>query len=330
MLGGEDLGRRHEGGLPAVLRRERAQRRGNDRLARADVALHQPVHRPAGYAVRRDLLDRAALRAGGGEGQRVQICRQPAGGKDDAGVRLSALFELLQAAAQQEQLLEHHAAARRGDVLRRLRPVDGGERVRRVRQTVFGAQQFGQRVGPVARHRGERGVGHALQIALGQPGGQRIDRHDAAGVVRIRRDLFRLRGDERAAAAEALHPAVEHIFLPHAQQGGGIGIVEPGDVQRAGFVKNGALNQSQPLADAADPGFSAHDRADRVLILRADVRDAGEHRAVLIVAGIGLKRVAQRADMQFCKQLCLFRADALDKLDAVVECRHGKCPQYSR
>ena len=47
MLRGEDLGRRHKGGLPAVLRRERAKRGSNDGLARTDIALHEAVHRTA-------------------------------------------------------------------------------------------------------------------------------------------------------------------------------------------------------------------------------------------------------------------------------------------
>ena len=141
-------------------------------------------------------------------------------------------------------------------------------------------------------------------------------------MIRVRRDLFRLRGDERAPASPALHLAVEYILLPHAQQSGGIGVVEVCDVQRAGLVEDRALDQGQPLADAADPGFGADDRADGILVLRVDVCDAGDAGSVLIVARIGFKRVAQRADMQFFKQLCLFRADALDKLDAVVECRH--------
>ena len=47
MLRGEDLGRRHKGGLPAVLCRERAKRGSNDGLARTDIALHEAVHRTA-------------------------------------------------------------------------------------------------------------------------------------------------------------------------------------------------------------------------------------------------------------------------------------------
>ena len=47
MLRGEDFGRRHKGGLPAVLCRERAKRRRNDGLARTDIALHEAVHRTA-------------------------------------------------------------------------------------------------------------------------------------------------------------------------------------------------------------------------------------------------------------------------------------------
>ncbi len=44
MLCGEDLGRRHERRLKAVLYHGEADRRGNRRLARADVALYKAVH----------------------------------------------------------------------------------------------------------------------------------------------------------------------------------------------------------------------------------------------------------------------------------------------
>ena len=323
VLGCEDFSRRHKGGLPAVLRGKRAQRGRDHGLARADVALHQPVHRPAGGAVRRDLIDRAALRARGRKGQGRQVIRKPGVRKDNARVCFPALLELLQAAAQQEQLLEHHAAARRRDFVRALRAVDGGKCVRRVQQAVFRAQHRGQGVRPVTRHGGKRRIGHADKVGLVQPCGQRVDRHNAAGRVRVRRDLFRLWGNQLAPPPPALHAAVEHILLPDAQLRHHIGGVEPGHRQRAGFVKNRALGQGQPLADAADLGLGTHDRADGVFVLCAEIRNAGEHRAVLIVARISLERVAQRADMQFFKQLCLFRADAFDKLYAVIQCGHG-------
>ena len=87
--------------------------------------------------------------------------------KYDARIRPAALLELLQAAAEQEQLLEHHAAARLPNLVRGLRPVDGGKCVRRVQQAVLRAQHLGQRVGPVAWYSGKRSIGYALHVALG-------------------------------------------------------------------------------------------------------------------------------------------------------------------
>ena len=45
VLGGEDLGWRHDGHLPAASHGQQAGVQRHDRLARPDVALQQPVHR---------------------------------------------------------------------------------------------------------------------------------------------------------------------------------------------------------------------------------------------------------------------------------------------
>ena len=223
----ENFGRRHEGRLPAVLRRKSAQSRRNDRLARADIALHEAVHRPSGGAVGGDFPDGAALCAGRRKRERGEKFVQPAAVEADAAVRAAALLELLKAAAQQKQLLEHHAAACLVHFSPVFRTVNGGKRVRRVRQAVLDAQQLGQRVGPVPRHGVERGLGHAGHVALGQPGGQRIHRHDAAGMRVAFRDLFGLRRNHLPPAAEPLHPAVKQVFLPDAQLRRRVRLVEP-------------------------------------------------------------------------------------------------------
>ena len=58
VLLGEDLGRRHEGALVPALHRGEQRPHGDDRLAAADVALQQPVHRVRGRQVLPDLGDR--------------------------------------------------------------------------------------------------------------------------------------------------------------------------------------------------------------------------------------------------------------------------------
>ena len=82
MLLGQDLGRRHERDLVAVLHRHDGGQHRDDRLARADVALQQPLHRPAALHVGDDLRDRIALT--GGQLERQHGAR---GGADLVGDR---------------------------------------------------------------------------------------------------------------------------------------------------------------------------------------------------------------------------------------------------
>ena len=64
VLLGQDFGRRHEGDLQAVLHRDERRHQRDDRLARSDVALQQPVHRLRPLHVGDDLADDGLLIAG--------------------------------------------------------------------------------------------------------------------------------------------------------------------------------------------------------------------------------------------------------------------------
>ena len=75
MLLGEDLGRRHERRLTAVLDSAVAGGGRDHRLAAADVALHQPVHHMAGGQIGEDRVDGGLLRMGQLEGQSGIECR---------------------------------------------------------------------------------------------------------------------------------------------------------------------------------------------------------------------------------------------------------------
>ena len=71
MLLGQDLRRGHQRRLETRLHRQQHRRERHERLARADVALQQPVHGPGRGEVGADLADGAALRAGERERQRL-------------------------------------------------------------------------------------------------------------------------------------------------------------------------------------------------------------------------------------------------------------------
>ena len=62
VLLGEDFGRRHQRDLPSGFDRGERGERGDDGLARADVALHQPQHRRRFRDVALDFLRDALLR----------------------------------------------------------------------------------------------------------------------------------------------------------------------------------------------------------------------------------------------------------------------------
>ncbi len=63
MLLGQQLGRRHDGGLEAPGSRDHGSHRGDHRLPRADVTLQQPVHRHVRREIGDDLSERALLRS---------------------------------------------------------------------------------------------------------------------------------------------------------------------------------------------------------------------------------------------------------------------------
>ena len=65
VLLGEDFGRRHEGALAVVFVRKPDARRGDERLAGADIALYKAAHRHTGDHVLHGGGDGAPLRPGG-------------------------------------------------------------------------------------------------------------------------------------------------------------------------------------------------------------------------------------------------------------------------
>ena len=117
VLVGEDLGRRHERHLQAVLHGDNRREQGNDGLAGADVALQQPVHRLRAQHVVDDFLDRLAL-------PRRQLERQDLR-RAGADAVVDRRYKRLQLGArrvtppgvphlEQEELLEDQPPLRRG------------------------------------------------------------------------------------------------------------------------------------------------------------------------------------------------------------------------
>ena len=78
MLAGEDLGRRHEGGLAAGFDHGRRGEQRHHGLAGADIALQQPQHALRQGEIVDDVVDRLLLRMGERIGQRLEDARAQA------------------------------------------------------------------------------------------------------------------------------------------------------------------------------------------------------------------------------------------------------------
>ena len=113
MLLGEDLGRRHERDLEAVLHRDERRNQGDDRLAGADVSLQQAVHRRRALQVLDDVLERVTLAGGELEWQHRPRRRADAivdGDRERLFFRRRGASPRQQAHLEQECLLEDQPA----------------------------------------------------------------------------------------------------------------------------------------------------------------------------------------------------------------------------
>ena len=136
VLLGEHLGRRHQRALVAALHGGQQRRDGDDRLARADVALQQPVHRVRRGEVGVDLADHPPLGGRQREAQRgVEPAHQLAAGlvADADGVALHRPLAHHEHELHPQQLVERQPAPGLLLVGDRLRQVDVVQRRRRGR-----------------------------------------------------------------------------------------------------------------------------------------------------------------------------------------------------
>ncbi len=128
----KQLGGCHQRRLHAVLRREQHRRRSDQRLAAADVALQQAVHRHVAAHVGPDLEDDLALRAGQRERQRtLEPLQQVGRHAQRARVVIALAFGAaqLRRGREREELGKDEALARALRFLRRFRRVHRAVRV---------------------------------------------------------------------------------------------------------------------------------------------------------------------------------------------------------
>jgi len=217
VLLGQHLGGRHEGGLAAAADHRQHRHERHHRLARAHLALQQPVHRPRPPQVGQNLIHGAALGGGQGEGQTLPEALQ------QRPVRLvgdALAGELAQALAvdqhhlHPQQLVEHQPVPPPGHLREGLRVVDQAQRLVAPAQSVVRQHLGGHRIGDAAPLAASQCLGdHVgdLPGADGRLGRERIDGEDGPGPVT---DQVHHRVRHLQRVPEHLQAPVQH--RPHA------------------------------------------------------------------------------------------------------------------
>ncbi len=209
VLLGQDLGRRHQRALPAGVDGDAGGERGHHRLAGADVALQQAMHRQRPRQVGGDLVGDAALRLGQAKRQVAQ--QRVVAAAADRRERRRALRLALALGLQLRQLLRQQLVelealpGRMRAVFERL----GVEPRRRLVQPAQGLAQGRQ----VRRQQGRR---HDLvEIGARQAAGDRLAQHRLRQLHRARVDR-RQRGRQGRARRHDLEARMHHLQAEEA------------------------------------------------------------------------------------------------------------------
>ncbi len=129
VLLGERLGRRHQRRLSSGLDRAQKRVERDGGLARADVALQQPLHRLLACEVGVDLGERQLLVLGQGERQDSAVARGEQAGRRQGAPRLSLDARAEHGELQRDELVEREPLPRQLGLVEVGREVDRRERV---------------------------------------------------------------------------------------------------------------------------------------------------------------------------------------------------------
>ena len=281
MLFGQQLGRSHHRALKSPFPDGIGGRGRHERLAGPDIALHQPVHHPAGGEIRKNLFDRSALPRGrkewqhpkkGGQRNRTngfgsaQIPRsaqpQHGGGKDQKLLKrnpvprfpalrqISRTVGMAQRPVQRGQGLLSKKIA--GQNLRN-RSVEGGERRFDIPGNCFAGKSRTGRVDG-KKFTGPRGVDHHGRLHL-------------------------------PVQKRAVDLSVKQVALPNPQRLGGVAGVIEGDGQTQAIRPGLHLENRKSLANPLLAGFSDDLRPDQLPLPHDRLREITDAGQVDIVPG---------------------------------------------
>ncbi len=327
VLLGQHLRGRHQRSLVATLHRGQHGADRDQRLARADVALQQSMHRVRSGEIVLDLGDGPPLRCGELERHGcIQAFRQLAthGVADGLGLAFEHALAHHQHRLHPEQLVEGQPAASLFLLRNRLRGMDGVERGAALDQPVPAPYRLGNRVADPARRtlaqrvfhppgdlpRHQRGL-----LALG------VDRHDATGAVADQidngiRHLQPTAIELRLAEQGDLQPFTQLLLTPR--------LVEEHHLQPTAAIADHDVDHRPPVAHRSF-GHAAHADQDQRLLPRQQVADAGLVGAIDPPPWIGRQQIEHRLDADGVQRCQLLLADTLDPLDADrVQIAQGK------
>jgi hypothetical protein len=317
VLLGQHLGRRHERALVAALHRGQERGHRHHRLAGADVALQQAVHRDGSGEVGVDLGEDALLVAREREGQRVEEAADELAARhvrDALAGGLQAALAHHEGELDAQQLVEHEAPARLLGLVHRLGGVDAPERPRAVDEVVLVEQPVGQRLDEVA----------GPPQALGHP---------AAEVLRVQPELVGLRvdgGDLQAVLlVEEVDLGVGQLLLPAVvgdlaeEHGlGALGqlprpprLVEERDAQIPRAVGDAQLGAGLPATPPGHGRRRHHAPEHPHLVVDPKVADRGLLRLVEVAPRVVREQVEDRRDLDLGEHLGPLGADAVEPRD---------------
>lgn len=217
-------------------------------------------------------------------------------------------FHPANAQLQHQQLFVNEPPPGGIGLLFRGRAVDGPHGICLGEQTVFcqhfRRQRVGQQlcVGQKLTHTFGNGIaGQALSLGVDGFKGRSLDLLGCA----------HLRVDHLAAQHPAGNDALKIVFLPQLQLLGGIGVIEPCDLQTGHIVPGGDALHPPPARQDAPAGLCEHLGLYHAFHIGGGLCDRVGLREVDISAGVVAQQVGQRHDAQLLEPLGGLGADAL-------------------
>ena len=250
--------------------------------------------------VGQDLVHGPALSTGGREGQAGPEGFRVCGLHGGTGGGGAAVLHAADAQLQHQKLFIDEPPPGRKGFFFGGRAVDGPHGFGLGRQAVFAAHLLRQRVGQ------KLGMGQQLPHALGNgTAGKTL----GLGVHGLERGCLHLFGSahQRVDHLTPQHPAgddaLKIVFLPDLQFLGGIGVVEPGDLQPGHVIPGGDPLHPPSTGQDAPAGLGKHLCLDHAFRVGRGFRNGVGLRKVDVFTGIMAQKVGQRHDAQLLEPL---------------------------